>query len=61
MIPAFDIFKKEPGGRFVWLRAATTLDQANAAVRRLNDPISEFIIVNEYTGERTTIKPAQAP
>ena len=53
----FDVFKREPGGRFVWFGAASTLAEANATVKRLADQRTEFMIVNEDTGERTVIKP----
>ena len=51
----FDIFRKEVGGRFVWCGAAKSLAEANATVKRLDDSSTEFIIVNEDTGERTFI------
>lgn len=55
MFPAFDIFSKEPGGRYIWRSAATTFEQARAAAKKINGG-SEFLIVNEETGERTVIK-----
>ena len=53
----FDIFKREPGGRFVWCEAAKSLAEANATVKRLDDRKSEFMVVDEDTGERTMVKP----
>ena len=48
-----DIFKRESDGRFVWCETAKSLAEANAAVKRLGD--TEFIIVNEDSGERIFI------
>ena len=50
----FDIFRKVDG-RFVWCGAAQSLAEANATVKRLDDSTTEFIIVNEDSGERTFI------
>ena len=59
MFPAFDVFKKEPGDRFVWLGVAATFAEACSRTREQNNSRqAEFIIVNEETGERTTIPPA---
>jgi hypothetical protein len=55
----FDIFKKEPGGRFVWCGTAITLSQANLTVKKLNDHVSEFLIIDEVTGEQTIITPGE--
>ena len=51
----FDIFRRQVDGRFVWCGAAKSLAEANAAVKRLDDSTTEFIIVNEDSGERTFI------
>lgn len=56
----FDIFRREVDGRFVWCGAAKSLAEAHSAVKRLDDHKSEFILVNEETGERTFITPAQS-
>ena len=56
----YDVFKREPGGRFVWYGAAKSLAEANATVKRLDDRKSEFMVVNEETGERTLVKPPTA-
>jgi hypothetical protein len=56
MYPAFDVFKKEPDGHYVWKSAAQTFEDARAAVKELNGT-SEFMILNEDTGERTVVKP----
>jgi len=58
MIQLFDIFKKT-GDRFTWRGTATTLDQAKSTVMRMQDHVSEFLIVNQVTGERTIINPAE--
>ena len=53
-----DIFKREPGGRFVWLATASNLIEANSKIRSVSDSQAEFLIVNEDTGERTVIRPS---
>ena len=53
----YDVFKREPGGRFVWCEAAKTLAAAHATVKRLDDRKTEFMVVNEETGERQIVKP----
>ena len=52
-----DIFKREPSGRFVWLGTANNLLEANSKIRSVSDGQTEFLIVNEDTGERVVVKP----
>lgn len=56
----FDIFRREVDGRFVWCGAAQTLAEVHAMIKRLDDHVSEFVVVDEESGERQIIKP-QSP
>jgi hypothetical protein len=57
MLPTFDIFKVESGG-VRWMEAAGDLERATARVKLLaaSSP-GEYIIVNQRTGEKISIKP----
>lgn len=57
MIPPFDIFKVESAS-VRWLESAADLESARARVNALaaSSP-SEYIIVNQKTGEKISIKP----
>ena len=59
--PVFDVFKREAGGRFVWLGTASNLLEANSKIRSVSEGQAEFLIVNEETGERTVVKPSDDP
>jgi hypothetical protein len=58
MLPPFDILKVEDGS-VRWMESATDLDRAKARVKLLaaSSP-GEYIILNQNTGERISIKPA---
>ena len=58
MLPSFDILKVENGG-VRWMESAADLERAKARVKVLaaSSP-GEYIILNQNTGERISIKPA---
>ena len=63
MYPAYDIFRRDLDGRYIWCSAASTMSEANATLRLFatsESPESEFIILNQQTNERVTVKLAQA-
>jgi hypothetical protein len=61
MCHAFDVFKKERDGKFVWCLSANSMKEANAAIHELQNTASEFIIFNQETEERLTITPHLLP
>ena len=63
MYPAFDIFRRDLDGRYIWCSAARTMTEANATLRLFansESPESEFVILNQGTNERVTVKLSQA-
>jgi CheY-like chemotaxis protein len=57
MIPPFDIFKVE-GSSLRWMEVAANLERAKARVKVLSaSSPGEYIIVNQNTGEKISIKP----
>ena len=52
----YDVFRKEPDGRFVWCGAAKSLVEAHYKIR-IDDIRVEHLIINENTSERTVVKP----
>jgi len=55
-IPLFDFFKWDRD-RYIWLGTAVTFEEATAKIQAMKAPTdTEFLIFNEQTLERTTIK-----
>jgi hypothetical protein len=60
MVPRYDIFRAGPDGSVLWLESATDLAAARARVRELaSSSPGEYMIRNQRTGQRTSIKPAR--
>ena len=58
MQPQLDIFKIADDGNPLWVEAAETLDAAKTRVKELLrlDPATEFVIFNQETQDRISIK-----
>jgi|HubBroStandDraft_1064217.scaffolds.fasta_scaffold352291_1 hypothetical protein len=57
MIPAFDIFEKEPSGALLWRLSASTLEEAKAHVRKLaGDSGVDYVIFNLRDGRKLTAR-----
>ena len=58
MLPPFDLFKVEKDGNLRWIEVASDLDRAKARAKSLaaSSP-GEYLIVNQKTGEKVSIKP----
>jgi hypothetical protein len=56
----FDIFRKDHIGGLLWCSTADSLDEAKATVERLGkiERGIEFVILNQETHERVTVKAA---
>jgi hypothetical protein len=62
MLPGYDIFRKDKGGQLLWCADAMTLNDAKGKIQKLTKAESaEFIIFNQATQERITVKPESAP
>jgi hypothetical protein len=62
VIPSFDIFRIEPGGRVSWVRTAGTREDALAHVQKLAKLArSGYVIGDMQTGERLIVAPGSMP
>ena len=59
MLPPFDILKVFPSGTLNWIEAATTLDDAKKRIEQIMQlHAGEYIIYDQQTGNKVSIKPA---
>ena len=57
MVPPFDIFKRQGGGRVRWLGVATDLEAAKLRVKELTESApGEYFIFSLATGHRLTVR-----
>ena len=58
MIPPFDIFKRQPGGRVRWFGVATDLENAKQRLKELaaSSP-GEYFLFSQASGQRLFIPP----
>ena len=60
MSASFNIFRQQPDGNAYWVEATEDLEAATARVRVLAKTFpSQYIVVDEMTGEKVFIPPKQ--